>query len=302
MPTGPIASTITQFGLRVTLPVFKVAELRYIALLGCSHINSYGTEALVCLVLQGDITDVRNKQERPHVYHCLTSYRDEHCILIGPELASRLKWKLEDIHISLQPTSREESISIRMSIAQLMSSSPQRPYQFTPAAIARWESFYDLQDGGQRLVLSDVLMPLLPWTGSSPVVLLFDHVGGFGATYRSTITLGRCTIQGSTIPLSGKDGDASIPRTSTSTESCTLGQHYAVVSHGLREFVGRPDMLPPSSSHSCEHDHLDFTPISEDAEWAEHRLDGGLTIVYKFDGDRCILRDLYKNFGLGSDV
>ena len=258
MPTGSIAFTVTQFGLRATLPIVKISDSRYIALLGCSHTIF---KRCVCLVLQADIVTMGNEGGRLPVYHCLSSSEGDHCMLVFPHLACerKLKWKLKDIHISLRPAYREGSAVTQMRIARLMASSPQRPYQVTPAAVGRWEREFGRQHRGQRLVLSDVHMPPLPWSGSPPVVLLFERHGGlFSLEQWITLTLGKCPILGSTHQLSESGGDASNPHTPP-PESHPFGNHYAIVHYGPeRDSFWSPDALSCASIHSCEHDHLDF--------------------------------------------
>ena len=167
---------------------------------------------------------MRNERGRPPVYHCLSSPKGSHYMTIDAKLASELKCKLKDIHISLRAAYREGSANPRMSIARLMAGSPLRPYQFTLAAVARWERPYGPPGREQRLVLSDVYMPPLPWTISSPIVLLFKEHALFGSESWLTLTLGRCTVQSSTIRLSEDSCDTSNP----SSESRPFGKHYAV--------------------------------------------------------------------------
>ena len=200
-------------------------------------------------------------------------------MLLYSYLACNLKWELKDIHIPLRPVYRKGLASHRMSIARLMASSPQRPYQFTPVAVGRWERAYGLQNPGRRLVLSDVRMPPLPWTGSSPVILLFEHYTPIGSFW-STLALGRCTAQGSTIRHSENGGDTYVPHTS-SPESQSLGQHYAVLRHSYRwrDTIWGPE----ASSHCCERDHVKFTRFPHDVEWFEFRSDLGLTMVFQLD-------------------
>ena len=211
-------------------------------------------------------------------------------MFIHPKLASQLEWKLKDIHISLRPAYREGSISPLMCIARLMASSPQRPYQFTPAAVGRWERAYGRQYLMERLVLSEVLMPRPPWTGSSPLVLFFKcHTPGYESWL--TLTLGRCTVRDSAIQSSKDDSDASIPNT-PSPESRPLKYHYAVVRRNLlQDSFWSSDALSFASSHSCVNDHLDFIHIPEDDGPAGLRYGGMLTMMFKLDGARCILRD-----------
>lgn len=235
-----------------------MSESRCIALLGSSQ-TSWGW--CVCLVLQSDNAALGNEGGQLPVYHCLSSAIDGRCMLISPHLVCerKLKWKLKDVYIALRPAYREGSVAPRMSIARLMASSPQRPYHFTPAAVGRWERDFDLHYQGQRLVLSDVHMPPLPWTGSSPVVLLFQRHRGSSLSEWITLTLGNCTVQGATGQIPETGGDTSVPHT-PSPKSHPPGKHYAIVHYGSkRDSFWSPDVLSCASTHSCEHDHLELT-------------------------------------------
>ena len=169
----PITFTITQFGIRTTLPLLEVTTGRYIAFLRCSRQRPdavYMKQTLLCLALQrvNAVTEVE-LQDGLDVYHCSWP-QGYHYIQITLELASKLKWKSTDIYISLKPAYRKEQIGPYENIARLQAGSPERPYQLTASIMKRWE-----EEPG--LTLSDARIPPLPWTGSHAIILLFklDH-------------------------------------------------------------------------------------------------------------------------------
>ena len=272
--------------------MFKIAESRYIALLGCSHTD---LNWLVCLVLQVDTAGLGSARGAAQslMYHCLSTPNGDHCTLLHSDISHGLEWEFKDIYISTRPAYREGSITPLMSIARLMANSPERPYQFTPAAVGRWGRDYGLQGPVQRLTLSDVQMPPLPWTVSSPVVLLFKHYPLSSSNYSwLTLTLGHCTeVEGSESTEEG--GDTFISHTPSPGPESPLGHHYAVTHYGnVQDSIWSPHILSIASHHSCKKNHLRFKRIPEDPEWAQFSVDWRLRIVFKLDEARCMLRDL----------
>ena len=154
------------------------------------------------------------------MYHC--SWPSGVRSLVLPlQLISGLRWKQKDVYLSLRSAYREGVIGLHTTIARLMSSSPERPFQLKLPAVAAWEREYNIK-------LVDVKMPPLPWNGSSPVVLLFS-VQNRWETWL-TLALGRCTrrrepshdrVSQNASGTSGSDG--------ARPQHCLLGSHYAVI-------------------------------------------------------------------------
>ena len=136
----------------------------------------------------------------------------------------------------MKPAYREEGIGLHTKIARLKAASPERPYELpspTEPNMNPWED-------RPGFVFSDIQIPRLPWTGSPPIVLLFklDHL--VPSSFRSkwvTVTLGICS------------------------------NHYAVIQY--YPYHHCPELQSFVPHHSCEHDHLDPTLISEYPKWTE---------------------------------
>ena len=251
--------------------MFEVVEGHYIALLGCSRrpTGDTPTDVLLSLALEEAPAVTENERGRPTVYHLWrTDY--SHYVEMSANLASELKWKSMEVFISLRPTYRQGETGPWTDVARLMVSSPGRPYMFKPSVVTRWRGL-----GGDRSgwsgdpALFDVQMPPLPWTGSYPVILLFQRQYGEKG---SVLVLGRCTKPEFAIQVQDNRGDASSRHTPLQflpSRIHTLGPHYAV----MRQYDPsgqRPDVRSfVEFDHSCEHDHVDFGRIPEYPKWTE---------------------------------
>ena len=144
------------------------------------------------------------------------------------------------------------------SIAQLMSSSPQRPYQLK---INTFPGAFN----NRKIVLSGVQTPSLPWNGSSPVNLLFSILEWERISGQIVVTLGCCNMPGFGKNPVSIDSSMHSPHTESPARH-PLGEHYAAV-HYYKD--GYPGGQPVVFGHSCELDHLDLTRFPEYPRWAE---------------------------------
>ena len=216
------------------------------------------------------------EQGWPPVYYCSSSehYR---CISIPFNLSSRLKWESRDVYISLRPAYREGAICARTSISRHMASSPERPYQFTAAAVARWEKDYHID-------LVHVQMLHLPWTGFPPAKLVFkSKVSRLGTGPWMVLALGRCTTPVPSDGSSGARSDPYIPHSSP-PQPHLRDQLFAVLQHYPND--PRTDAHSLISDHSCEHDHLDLTRIPEFPTWVEWEIERGGCLGFKLKSRR----------------
>ena len=248
-----MAFTVTQFGLNSTLPIFEVGGGRHIALLKFYYIERLDTSIPVCLILRKAHNRDAGNQERKRtpVYYC-SLLGDSRCILIPPEMASKLRWQSREIYIPMRPAYRSGAINLGTSITRLLVSSPERPYHITLPAVEKWE-----RESG--LVLSGIKMPPLPWTGSPEIILLFKtevDLGSRKATIGIELSLGRCTSDHYAVVR------CSVQKAGSVTPASVIGS----LSSGP---------IPGTASHSCERDHLDTTRIPEFPAWVELPVTAG---------------------------
>ena len=269
------AFTVTPFGLRTQLPVCEVARKHHVAFLGCSQVFSDGTTQYFVLLALREVDNVVptvTGQGKPSTYHCSWS-NDFRSITTSLELVSKLQWELKDIYISLRPPYRRGVTDPQTTISRCMAGSPEPPYHLKTSTITRWERNYGLK-------LIRVYMPQIPWTGSSPITLLFRSRSWTGMR----LILGRCTKpESSSISLSSRKHMSRCSERPDSEQPRRLGSHYAIV-HVLDFPVGSQGQPLPALSHSCEHDHLVFA----ESEYEERFIGGmvggcgaGVTVLFR---------------------
>ena len=252
-----IAFTVAQFGLRTRLPVVEVTQGCYIALLGCSRRYVDDPEELVGLALRKDNAAAGAKREQPDVYIC--SWPNGFRYITMPfNLACGLELWVKEIYISLRPAYREGVTGAPLGVARLMAGSPDRPYEFSTSAIARWEREHGL-------VLSDIDVPPLPWTGSTPATLIFKWGAAYGGWPSLILQLGRCT-RSSPHPSSDSRDSESSTGTVVSPQ-VPLGEHYATIRYYPAS--QSPDIRSLVSNNACDHDHLFLTYAPSYPQWAE---------------------------------
>lgn len=183
-------------------------------------------------------------------------------ILGTVELGQRLEWRPNDIYITARPAprSRTRTLDFSTKLFTQLSVGPSPPFVVD---LLNVQALRQVHGNRQRVILSDITEISPPWTGSSPVMMLFVHTRR-GTISRFILTLGRCSKSGSAAGTSGA------PSTSQTPER--LGPHYAAIqmlpykNTGVKSFRRHTLTL---SSHDCPADHLPDGAVSvkETGHW-----------------------------------